>query len=300
MSQSDEFYKNVLDNLFEGVYFVDAECKITYWNRGAEEISGYTRDEVVGRRCFEQILIHTDEQGNLLCKTGCPLAAVIKDGIPREVEVYLYHKEGYRVPVRIRAQPLCDEDGNVIGAVEVFNDNSVFVATRHRIHELQYAADRDALTNIGNRRFSEANLVAALHAYHQLAEPFAVLLIDVDEFKLINDTYGHIVGDQMLKLVADTLQYSIRTSDYVGRWGGEEFLVILYNVNAQQIMAIAEKLRHLVEQNSLITEKGEIGVTISIGGTLSRPDDTVRSILERADASLYQSKGEGKNRCTIM
>jgi diguanylate cyclase (GGDEF)-like protein len=127
-----------------------------------------------------------------------------------------------------------------------------------------------------------------------------VILIDVDDLKLVNDTYGKLVGDQMLKLVAETLQYSVRTSDYVGRWGGEEFLLILYDVNEPQMKAIAEKLRRLVEHNSLITEKGEIGVTISIGGTLTRPDDTVTSLLERAAAALQESKSEGKNRSTII
>lgn len=299
MSHSEEFYRNVLDNLFDGVYFVDLEQRITYWNKAAESISGFSSQEVLGRYCSEQVLSHTDEEGNLLCEKHCFLAAVMNEEMPREIEVYIQHKEGYRVPVRVRAQPLRNDKGEIIGAVQVFSDNSVFVATRHRMRELQQIADRDALTHLGNRRFSEVSLVAALHTYHQLAEPFGVLLIDVDNFKHVNDTYGNLLGDQMLKLVAETLQYSVRASDYVGRWGGEEFLVILYDVNEPQVEAIAEKLRRLVEKNSLITEKGEIGVTVSVGGTLVRRDDTVKSLLERANQYLYQSKREGKNQSTI-
>ncbi len=299
MSHSQEFYRTILENLFDGVYFVDTERRITYWNKAAEQFSGFSSQEVVGRSCFEQLLNHVDEQGRLLCKSGCPLAAVIEDGIPREMEVYLHHKEGYRVPVRVRTQPVRDGNGGIIGAVEVFSDNSIFVAARHRMRELQRAADQDALTNIGNRRFSEVNLVAALQAYHQASDPFGVLLVDVDDFKLVNDTYGHLVGDQMLKLVAETLQYSVRASDYVGRWGGEEFVVVLYDVSLHHIETIAEKLRRLVEKNSLITEKGEIGVTVSIGGTLVCSEDTFKSIYQRADENLYQSKREGKNRITI-
>lgn len=299
MSHTEEFYGNVLDNLFDGVYFVDRDRRITYWNKGAEKISGFSSQEVIGRRCSTQILNHVDEEGNNLCENDCHLATVMTDGKPLEIEVYIHHKEGYRVPVRIRAQPLRDDQGAIIGAIEVFNDNSVILATQRRMREIQRLADLDILTNVGNRRFSEVNLVAALHAHHQLGSLFGVLLIDVDNFKLVNDTYGHLVGDQMLKLVTETLQYSVRASDYVGRWDGEEFLVILYDVYEHQIQAIAEKLRRLVEQNSLITEKGEIGVTISIGGTLASKDDTVKSILERADAALHQSKREGKNRSTL-
>lgn len=299
MSRSEEFYRTVLDNLFDGVYFVDLEQRITYWNKGAEQISGFSSQEVIGRRCSEQILIHVDEAGKNLCESGCPLAAVMKDGIPRELEVYLYHKDGYHVPVRVRAQPVWNDQGEISGAVEVFCDHSLFLANRNRSRETQRLVDQDELTQVGNRRFSEVKLGAALHTYHQFADPFGILLIDVDNFKRVNERYGHATGDQMLKLVAETLQYSVRTSDYVGRWGGEEFLVILYDVNEPQIQTIAEKLRRLVEHNSLVTEEGEIGVTVSIGGTLVRSGDAVKSIVERADENLQHSKRAGKNRSTI-
>lgn len=299
MNPSEEFYRHLLDQLFDGLLFVDLERRITYWNKGAEKISGYSSQEVLGRHC-EEVFNHTDGEGNRLGENRCPAHVAMKNEAQSEIDLYLYHKEGYRVPVRVRAVPLRNDLGKVIGAAEIFRDHSVFVAARHRTRELQRLADLDALTNLGNRRFSEVNLGAALQTCLHEAEPFGVLLIDVDDFKLVNDTYGNSVGDQMLKLVAETLQYSVRTSDYVGRWGGEEFLLILYEVNEPQMKAIAEKLRRLVEHNSLITEKGEIGVTISIGGTLTHRDDTVTSLLERAEGALQQSKGEGKNRSTII
>ena len=299
MKPAEEFYRQVLDQLFDGVVFLDLERRITYWNRGAEKISGYSSQEVLGRHC-EEVFNPADEEGNPFGQNHCPAHVAIREEAQSEIDLYLFHKEGYRVPVRVRAVPLRDDLGKVIGAVEIFRDHSVFVAARHRTRELQRLTDLDALTHLGNRRFSEVNLGAALQTRRPEAEPFGVILIDVDDFKLVNDTYGKPVGDQMLKLVAETLQYSVRTSDYVGRWGGEEFLLILYDVNEPQIKAIAEKLRRLVDHNSLITEKGEIGVTISIGGTLTRPDDTLTSLLERAETALQQSKSEGKNRSTII
>lgn len=299
MTPQDDLYKSVLDNLFDGVYLVDAERRIIYRNKGAEQISGFGAQEVLGKRCSEQLLMHTDEQGNILCKTGCPLAKVIQDGQPREVEIYLHHKEGHHIPVKVRAKPLYDNHGKIIGALEVFNDNTIFVASRYRIHELQRLADRDPLTGAGNRRLSEVTLSAALKMFEQAGEKFGILFIDIDHFKAVNDTYGHLVGDQMLKLVADTMRYSVRSSDFIGRWGGEEFLVILYEIAERQFFTIADKLRSLVAQNSLLTDKGEVLVTISIGGTMARSGDTVKSILQRADENLYQSKHEGKNRVTI-
>ncbi len=299
MNGSIDFYKSLLDNLFDGIYFVDRQRKITYWNKGAEQISGFTEEEVIGRWCGDKILMHVNEEGKLLCDTDCPLLKVMADGEPIEAEVYLHHKEEYRVPVRIRVKPIKDEKGEIVGAMEVFSDNTFSVAARRRIEELKRLADRDSLTRIGNRRFSEVNLSAAIKDYQQHGESFGLLFIDVDRFKHVNDTYGHLVGDQMLKVVADTLRYSLRANDYVGRWGGEEFLIILYQLSEKQLHTIAEKLRNLVEKNTLFTEKGEVGVTVSIGGTLVQPGDTVKTILERVDMLLYQSKMNGKNCITI-
>jgi PAS domain S-box-containing protein len=120
----NEFHKTIVDNLADGVYFVDPGREITYWNRGAERITGYASGAVVGHRCFDNILDHVDAEGNSLCHTICPLAATMRDGQPREVSVWLRHAEGYRKPVRIRTSPVRNGDGAIVGAVEVFSDDS--------------------------------------------------------------------------------------------------------------------------------------------------------------------------------
>ena len=299
MIDRDRLYKALLDDLFDGVYFADRERKIVYWNKGAEQISGFTREEVITRWCGDKILMHVNEEGKSLCDTDCPMQKVLQDGQPIEANVYLHHKEGYLVPVRVRVKPISEPNGEIVGAMEVFSDNTALIAARHRLNELQYFADRDALTGVGNRRFSEVTLSAALMNYQQNGVDFGLLFIDVDHFKNINDLYGHLVGDQILKLVTDTMRYSVRTSDYIGRWGGEEFVIVLYQIGEKQIQAVMEKLRSLVEKNTLTTEKGEVGVTISIGGTLVQSTDTLKTILERADELLYQSKQNGKNLISI-
>src|SRR5512139_2403015 len=99
-------YKSLLDNLYDGVYLVDRERRINYWNRGAERITGYKVVEAVGRNCHENFLRHVDAQGNQLCLVGCPLSATMADGEPRSEQVYLLHKNGHRVPVLVRAAPM--------------------------------------------------------------------------------------------------------------------------------------------------------------------------------------------------
>ena len=130
MADSDNLYHAILDNLYDGVYFVDRDRKITYWNKGAERITGYPAAEVVGSRCFDNILMHVDGHGTLLCKELCPLAATMLDGVERTADVYLQHKDGHRVSVNVRITPLRNEGGAVTGGVEVFTDNSQ--AFRHR------------------------------------------------------------------------------------------------------------------------------------------------------------------------
>ena len=116
----NEFHKTIVDNLADGVYFVDPDRQITYWNHGAERITGYASGAVVGHRCFENILDHVDGEGNSLCHSVCPLAATIRDGQPREVSVWLRHAEGYRKPVRVQDLAASATGmAAIVGAVEV-------------------------------------------------------------------------------------------------------------------------------------------------------------------------------------
>ena len=128
MTISKDIYKTVLDNLYEGVYFVDPERRITYWNRGAERISGYPSEMVIGKSCSEDILIHVDDDGQPLCKRACPLTDAMHNREARSAEIYLHHADGHRVPVYVRATPLFDEQGQVVGAAEVFSENTPMVA----------------------------------------------------------------------------------------------------------------------------------------------------------------------------
>jgi PAS domain S-box-containing protein len=116
------FHAMLLDSIFDGVYFVDAERKITYWNRGSESLTGYSAREAVGKHCYDNFLMHVDEAGCALCTNGCPLSSTIHDGQRRQAEVFLRHKLGHRVPVCVRVAPLMNASGQIIGAVEVFSD----------------------------------------------------------------------------------------------------------------------------------------------------------------------------------
>ena len=289
-------YRRLIDNLHDGLYFVDLNRVITYWNKAAEKISGYTADEVVGRSCSENILTHVDGDGRSLCTGLCPLAATIADGMPREAEVYMHHKDGHRIPVSVRVSTLTDENGNVIGGIELFTDISNIKANELRIKELEKLALLDNLTQLANRNYIEKELHSRFEENKRFHVPFGILFIDIDYFKIFNDTYGHNVGDIVLKFIANTFVANARPFDLYGRWGGEEFIGIIRNIDGQNLEAMGNRLRLMVENSYIIHENIKLQVTVSIGATIVQPDDAIQDLIKRADMLLYKSKLAGRNR----
>lgn len=293
------FYKELLDGLDEAVYFVDTQRRILYWNRAAERLTGIPASEVVGSRCCDDRLHHVNDQGENLCRGNCPLSQTLRDGESRSKDVFLRHREGHRVPVSTRVSPIRDAEGHVVGAAEVFRDNTAALALIERTTRLEKAALLDALTGLPNRRCIESALRSRMEEHDRYGWGFGVLFIDIDRFKVVNDTYGHVIGDRVLRMVARTLAANTRTFDILGRWGGEEFLAVLTNVDAPELASIADRSRLLVRESSLPIEGGRLSVTVSIGGTMSVEGDTVESVLRRADRRMYHSKSNGRNRVTI-
>ena len=219
--------------------------------------------------------------------------------MPRQVSAYMLHKKGYRVPVNISVSPIRDENGHIVGSVENFSDISPTLATEKRLHELESMALLDTLTSIGNRRFADTSLEEKFSGLRRYNWPFGVVLCDIDNFKAVNDRYGHNTGDEVLKMVAGTLASSIRDNDAAFRWGGEEFLAVIANVNSSQLNDTAERMCRLVATSALPNGGDLLRVTISAGATLAASTDDPQMLVQRADTLLYKSKTEGKNRCSI-
>jgi diguanylate cyclase (GGDEF)-like protein/PAS domain S-box-containing protein len=295
----DGFYKQLIDNLYDGVYFVDRDRRITYWNRGAERLTGYNGAEVLGHCCWDNLLRHVTADGEELCHGRCPLIATIDDGDAREAEVYLHHKAGYRLPVQVRCAPIRNSAGAIVGAVEVFSDNTAKSETVRTNRLLGQLAMQDPLTGIGNRRYIEHQLHARLDELRRAGTPFALVMLDLDGFKGINDTWGHAVGDDVLRMVASTLSHTLRPHDAIARWGGDEFVVALAQIDECHLAAVAERLRFLIAQSFLAVEEQTVRVSASVGGTVARAEDTVESLMRRGDHFLYQSKHGGRDRTSI-
>lgn len=291
----EELYLSILNNIQDGVYYVDIHRKIKFWNKGAEQITGYRADEMVGLDCPESKLNHIDELGNHLCITGCPLFATNIDGVVRTEKVFVRHKNGYRIPLLTTVYPI-RENGVIVGSVEVFTRNSPKAYDDSLIENLSEKAMHDSLTKLPNRSYLESFLQYKLSEYQRFGKRFALLFADIDHFRVFNNTYGHDIGDLVLTDIAKSIMHTIKKDDMFGRWGGEEFVGIFFINRNYEASIIAERLRHLVENTVVINSDGqELKVTISVGVTIPRHQDTPDDIIKRADGLMYQSKHNRRN-----
>lgn len=289
----------IVDNLADGVYFVDPTRRITYWNRGAWEISGYEAGNIVGHRCYENILNHVDGAGKVLCHTACPLAKTILDGKPREALVWLKHRDGHRKPVRMRTSQVRDAEGHVIGGLEIFRDESEMTELSEEAARARRDAVTDSLSGLPNRRFFDASLATRIENMARYGWEFGLLIADIDHFKEANDKHGHAFGDEALKIVSRTLHGAIRAGDVIARWGGEEFAVIVEASDREGLEEAAERLRVLVEKSEVHFNGSRESITVSVGGALATETDTAESLFERADEMVRAAKRAGRNRIAI-
>jgi diguanylate cyclase (GGDEF)-like protein len=234
-----------------------------------------------------------------MCTHSCPLRKILtQKSSPQAVETYMHHKDGYRIPVSVKVIPWHTSDGRLAGAIEIFTKNiKVDDRAQSRIKTLEKLAYIDELTGLPNRRFILSRIETRLDELRRYNWSFGLLFLDIDKFKQLNDRFGHKTGDQVLKMVASTLNQSKRNSDVIGRFGGEEFIAIVTNVDRNRLLEVAERLRHMVGASSL---RGDfsLSITISIGAAIATIDDTTESVIERADINMYNSKQSGRNRVT--
>lgn len=291
----EEIYKAIISNMQDGAYFVDKNRKILFWNEAAEKITGYKAEEIIGKECPESKLNHIDEDGRPLCQIGCPLFATNIDGKQRQERVFVRHKDGHRIPIRVNIFPI-KKDDEILGSIELFTQDSPSKYNDDLISKLSGIAMHDNLTTLPNRRYLESYLNYKLSQFSHFGQNFALVFADIDHFFTFNNQYGHIVGDLVLTNIASSIKADMRKNDLVGRWGGEEFLGIYEIKNDYEASIIAEKLRKLIENTEINHQDERLHVTISVGVTTPKIDDTIESIIERADKLMYKAKEKGRNR----
>lgn len=298
----DALYRAILDHTFDGVNFVDDMRRILYWNQGAERITGFSSEEVVGRLCHrDDGLCHIGEDGLRLCQHLCPLLLAMQSGQEIQKRVYLKTKDGHRIPVDAVTSPVYDDAGKLLGAVQVFRDASAYERAERETEIIAKLAVTDPLTGLLNRRAMEIELEIEERRSRRLNLPLSVIFGDLDYFKLINDEHGHAVGDEVLRGISRLLTAGVREYDRVARYGGEEFLVMLPETKAEIAQEVAERLRQSISIWRLIHQerKWPFAVTISFGVAELRSGETWEQMVERADRALYRAKKAGRNQVFV-
>ncbi|MFA5478778.1 MAG: diguanylate cyclase [Candidatus Muiribacteriota bacterium] len=278
---SETFYKNLLDNLYDGVYFVDKNRVITYWNKSAEIMTGYRADEVIGSKCQNNILNHMDCDGAHLCNSRCPLFFTLEDGNLREAEVFMTHKNGQKIPIKIRVSPIFDNEGNLEGAVEIFSDNSSAQAAYEMIDKLREMAFVDEITGLPNKKYMEMKIENLLQELENHKVKFGVIVITLKNYEALKKECGQEKANNILNIVSKTLTAIIAPYHILGCYDTNSFIVIIPNVTEKEFDEFKNRVGIIINSCNLgmikFSEKEEEPVNICFAG---RVIDSVENIKE--------------------
>ena len=295
--QAKERAQVTLQSIGDAVITTDSHGRIDYMNPVAESLTGWENREAQGQLIGE-VLTVVDEATREA--TESPIMRCLREGqmLGLTEHTVLVNRRGQEIAIQDSAAPIRDRAGNLIGAVMVFHD----VSKERRLHRaLHYQASHDALTGLINRREFENRLTAAVESVRQDSDcRHALLYLDLDQFKLVNDTCGHPAGDQLLKQITGVLQSRVRSGDTLARLGGDEFGILLQNCLLDQALRVAENLRQAIRDYRFIWQDGVLAVGVSVGIVeITSDTPTVASVMSAADVACYAAKDQGRNRVQL-
>jgi diguanylate cyclase (GGDEF)-like protein/PAS domain S-box-containing protein len=285
-----------LESIGDAVISTDAEGRIEYINPVAESLTGWSLAEARGQPIGAVLRIVNELTREPIENSLSGTLGRSESGTPAEHAV-LITRSGNEVAIQESAAPICDRGGRVIGAVLVFHD----VTRERRLKRaLSWQASHDALTGLINRREFDSRLHRALLSAQRGTGACALLYIDLDQFKVVNDTCGHQAGDRLLRDVTGVLQMRVRASDIIARLGGDEFGVLLESCTLEQATRIAEGVRQAIRDFRFVWGNSTLSVGASIGIVQIRAEtENVTSIMSAADIACYAAKDAGRNRIHV-
>ena len=294
-------YLHTLESMYDGFYLVESDLKFRIWNTGMERLLGQPAPKMLDQTWTSRQVEFADKQGRPLSDSAHPLREVIKSGKAQTAQVQVRHLDGRWISVELMSVPLIDHDGSLQGVAEIFRDLTQDRRRRAEDKNLRQQATRDSLTGVFNRGELERTLESLIADFNRdsAPEPMSLIFLDVDNFKRINDTYLHLTGDQVLVGLAKLLQSETYSGEIIGRYGGEEFIVMCPSTDLKQAVVKAERLRRAIRDTALSTVK-ELKVTVSFGVTEIEQGDTLEDVFRRADKALFTSKEKGRDRTTAL
>ncbi|WP_345978631.1 diguanylate cyclase [Sulfurimonas sp. HSL3-2] len=292
LSNSEQRLKEITSSMGEGILVIDKNGILEFMNAEAEHILGWNFDEIKNTDLHDLIHLHAHGADN-----SCIVKKAYLHGEKNHSEDdHFKRKNGEIFPISLTAAPIND-DHKTSGAVIIFRD----ITERKEIEkQLSDLALTDRLTGLYNRGSFDETLSYELERAQRYNRSLSLLMLDLDYFKKINDTYGHQAGDDVLKKIANVIKQSIRGSDYPARFGGEEFIIILPETENSKAVELAQRIRKTLENEPIaISENETIHVTTSIGVVTSRQGITTQTLLYLVDKALYKAKRNGRNQVSL-
>ena len=294
-------YLYVLESMYDGFYLVDSDLRFRIWNSGMDRLLGQPASKMLDQNWTSRQVEFADKHGRPLLDQSQPLREAMQSGRAQTAQLQVRHVDSQWINVEVMSVPLIDHDGSLQGVAEIFRDLSQDRRRRREDKDLRKKATRDSLTGVFNRGELERVLESMLADFNHEAdpEPMSLIFLDVDHFKRINDTYLHLTGDQVLVSLAKLLQSETYSGELIGRFGGEEFIILCPSTDLKQAAAKAERLRVAISDATL-SSVNNLKVTASFGVTEFDQADTIDDIFRRADKALFTSKEKGRDRTTVL
>ena len=296
LAREKEYLRITLSCIGDAVITTNISGNVTYLNPVAETMTGWTSEEASGLPLQEVFHIVNSETNE---PAPNPVQQVLdsKETAGLALHTVLVNRKGERFPIEDSAAPIRDQSNEIVGVVLVFHD---VTHAKKMAMQMSHQASHDALTGLINRREFEQRLERALQAGKEQAAEHTLLYFDLDQFKIVNDTCGHIAGDELLRQLTSVLEARIRRNDTLARLGGDEFGLLLENCPTDAALRIAHIIKQTVREFRFIWKDKVFTIGASIGlVTFSNGEETLNDILRMADAACYCAKEKGRNRVQV-
>jgi diguanylate cyclase (GGDEF)-like protein/PAS domain S-box-containing protein len=271
-------YRSVLENLPIGIYVLDRGQRVRFWNRGAEQITGYLAHEVVGQICCES-LPHCDPQGRVLAGDQCPITTTFCDGRAIQNHVFTLHKHGHRLGIVIRTLPFIDDNGLIVGVAVAFEERSTSAIADDS--DAPIYGCLDPLTGVPSQHLTRAMLTESLATSERTQRGFGLLHITVLGLNELCARYGTDSIAAFLRTSAQTIRHNLDAKDFLGRWEEDEFLAILHSFSPAKIAATAELISRQISESEITWWGDRFRVRAEIHYVIAGPSDKPESLLAR-------------------
>lgn len=291
LMEAEARYRNLVETAHDLVWSMNSEARWTYLNNASQAIYGYSPDEMLQRPFSEFQAPQSAERDT------AAFARLLAGKELVQYETIHLDRQGHEHYISFNARPILDDDGEVISISGTARD---ITAQKHFERELTYQAQHDTLTGLYNRSYFQRELERVISRIARSASECALVYLDLDQFKYVNDTVGHAAGDRLLVECTELLEKNVREGDLVARFGGDEFTILLYNIDSQYIMTVLENIRKVFERYQFIEGNQTFNVTCSIGATLiDNRTTSAEAALAQADLACNIAKNQGRNRAHL-